>query len=819
MSTIDTGTNMIGCSSNTLQTGIPQQAITVSSLTPENSTALTTQIRTIVDTPTINPNYPSHPSQPIMCIINSGSNLSGGSSYMAHIENSLIPSKPITMPVRSGETSATPKLISDSVAQISQYTHAYQNQPLLQHAFTNKAVQQPPTYSSANQSNNTLSEQKNQPYRHNPKDQPSHCSRSIPNRQMVVHNSQASKQNSQQSSKQIPGQIQQGTGSRQQRNNDNSLSASVDIKTPNEFPTRDAWREYALRKVRKLKEEYFKELLDIHQSTIESRIKAHIENSLIPSKPITMPVSSGETSATPKLISDSVAQISQYTHAYQNQPLLQHAFTNKAVQQPPTYSSANQSNNTEQKNQPYQYNPKDQPSHCSRSIPNRQMVVHNSQASKQNSQQSSKQIPGQIQQGTGSRQRGNNDNSLSASVDIKTPNEFPTRDAWRDYALRKVHKLKEEYFKELLDIHQSTIESRIKVQLNDNKFQKQRQTPAISTSINASKRSQVPPKLSQSVGPSSRRPTQPETRNSSSLNDGSRQKRPMNPVLVGSSKTRNSSSPKSSQSVGPSSASPVETQKLKTPIQETPNSKDPILHLVDVVKSVSSKSMVSALKDISCVQKVMDIIPDCPPSDSASLLLQYENEPQRKIRRTLNVSLYHDKIFSDEWDIDFLETTMNMKPSVGNKGLILDEIRETNFELLETSLVVVLDTADDYVKILGSQGGTIVKCLYTNVCFPDLCGPQKMPDFVIELLVPVDYPNSSPKIFNAGRNVLSQPWKKLYEDILTRFDLSLPEIPGQISLGDMAREWDASARSVITKFVEGKGGNSFSSRYGSWESA
>ncbi|GKF34352.1 hypothetical protein Tco_0107552 [Tanacetum coccineum] len=60
-----------------------------------------------------------------------------------------------------------------------------------------------------------------------------------------------------------------------------------------------------------------------------------------------------------------------------------------------------------------------------------------------------------------------------------------------------------------------------------------------------------------------------------------------------------------------------------------------------------------------------------------------------------------------------------------NKGFLLDEIKATNFELLETSLVVVLDTTDDYVRILGGQRGTIVKCLYTNVCFPDFCGPQK----------------------------------------------------------------------------------------------
>ncbi|GKB10257.1 sister-chromatid cohesion protein 3 [Tanacetum coccineum] len=108
-----------------------------------------------------------------------------------------------------------------------------------------------------------------------------------------------------------------------------------------------------------------------------------------------------------------------------------------------------------------------------------------------------------------------------------------------------------------------------------------------------------------------------------------------------------------------------------------------------------------------------DSIPKCPPSDSTSLL-QYENEPQRKIRRTLNVSAYHDKILSDEWDIDFLKTTMNIKPKAMNKGFSLDEIKATNFELLETSLVVVLDTTDDYVIILGGQRGTIVKCLYTN---------------------------------------------------------------------------------------------------------
>ncbi|GKD75331.1 sister-chromatid cohesion protein 3 [Tanacetum coccineum] len=131
----------------------------------------------------------------------------------------------------------------------------------------------------------------------------------------------------------------------------------------------------------------------------------------------------------------------------------------------------------------------------------------------------------------------------------------------------------------------------------------------------------------------------------------------------------------------------------------------PVRTSVNFQTSAATK-LITALLDIKNPNKFptrdvwRDSIPKCPPLDSTSLL-QYENEPQRKIRQTLNVSAYHDQILSDEWDIDFLKTTMNIKPNARNKGFSLDEIKATNFELLETLLVIVLDTADDYVKILG----------------------------------------------------------------------------------------------------------------------
>lgn len=61
----------------------------------------------------------------------------------------------------------------------------------------------------------------------------------------------------------------------------------------------------------------------------------------------------------------------------------------------------------------------------------------------------------------------------------------------------------------------------------------------------------------------------------------------------------------------------------------------------------------------------------------------------------------------------------------------------------------------------------------------------------------------------------SEPWRMLYEEMLTRFGLSICWIPGILSLGDVARTWDATARAVTTEFMKNKGGKRFGSRYGS----
>lgn len=63
---------------------------------------------------------------------------------------------------------------------------------------------------------------------------------------------------------------------------------------------------------------------------------------------------------------------------------------------------------------------------------------------------------------------------------------------------------------------------------------------------------------------------------------------------------------------------------------------------------------------------------------------------------------------------------------------ILEEIKAINGKLLETSMHVV--STEDNIIMLGSEEGTIVKCLFKNVCFPDLRGNASSEKVIFEFL-------------------------------------------------------------------------------------
>ncbi|CAH1432126.1 unnamed protein product [Lactuca virosa] len=309
----------------------------------------------------------------------------------------------------------------------------------------------------------------------------------------------------------------------------------------------------------------------------------------------------------------------------------------------------------------------------------------------------------------------------------------------------------------------------------------------------------------------------------------------------------------------PKASPPVDTTPCTEKAAESQDLKDPVLHLTETVKSLRSRTIGSSMNDIKSVAQDHHSIPaPAEPvggitqtlsddelvnldhlniGEETAFLFAPENVPQRKVKRKFTSASHTlqdfgdfdsiDQFFSEEWDSDSTVPAMKKKSKIECTNLaISEEIKEINKKLLETSLEMVANPAEDSNSILEGHEGIKVTFVYRNVCIPDLFRTQggvtsKMrPEFRIKLLVLVNYPASSPTILKGSHdNVSSEPWPQLYEEMVSKFHCAIRELPEPMSLGDMARKWDACARSVITDFVQGIGGKSFSIKYGSWESS
>lgn len=120
------------------------------------------------------------------------------------------------------------------------------------------------------------------------------------------------------------------------------------------------------------------------------------------------------------------------------------------------------------------------------------------------------------------------------------------------------------------------------------------------------------------------------------------------------------------------------------------------------------------------------------------------------------------------------------------------------------------------------------------------------PILPLRLLVPANYPKCSPVLLDKFPdeqrldiilNIICQPvvggqqeadpillfwcYGRESDDLSVKarstFIISLRGLSQPMSLGEMARTWDVSARKVITEYARQTGGGTFSSRYGAWE--
>ncbi|KAK8967306.1 Mediator of RNA polymerase II transcription subunit 15a [Platanthera guangdongensis] len=287
----------------------------------------------------------------------------------------------------------------------------------------------------------------------------------------------------------------------------------------------------------------------------------------------------------------------------------------------------------------------------------------------------------------------------------------------------------------------------------------------------------------------------------------------------------------------------------------TSASERPLERLIKAIQSVSPKALSSAVSDITSVVSMIDRIAGSAPGNGSraavgedlvamtkcrlqarNFMSQDGGAAVKKMKRHTsamplnNVSspgsvndnfMRFNSLESLEMEATATSRFKKQKTEV-NHGL-QEEIREINRRLIDT-VVSICDEDSNSVAAAASEGGEgiIVKCSYTAVALsPSLkahfASMHLSPIAPLRLLVPANYPNSSPLLLDKLQPEPSKEFEDLHIKAKSRFSLSLRCLSQPMSLGEMAGTWDACARKVIVEYAQQTGGGSFSSTYGTWE--
>nr|KYP35225.1 hypothetical protein KK1_043754 [Cajanus cajan] len=279
--------------------------------------------------------------------------------------------------------------------------------------------------------------------------------------------------------------------------------------------------------------------------------------------------------------------------------------------------------------------------------------------------------------------------------------------------------------------------------------------------------------------------------------------------------------------------------------------------LLAEVKSISSKTLSAAVRDIGSVVVMNDRIAGSAPGNGSraavgedlvsmtncrlqarNFITQDGSNGIKRMKRYISAiplnavssaGSMHDSIkhitASETSDLESTATSSVKKPKIEVNHALLEEIREINHQLIDT----VVDISDEDVfdptaAVAAAEGaeGIIVKCSFIAVALsPSLksqyASAQMSPIQPLRLLVPANYPNCSPILLDKFPVESSKESEDLSVKAKSRFSSSLRSLSQPMSLGEIARTWDVCARNAISEHAQKSGGGSFSSKYGTWE--
>ncbi|KAL5072432.1 hypothetical protein RYX36_011416 [Vicia faba] len=282
----------------------------------------------------------------------------------------------------------------------------------------------------------------------------------------------------------------------------------------------------------------------------------------------------------------------------------------------------------------------------------------------------------------------------------------------------------------------------------------------------------------------------------------------------------------------------------------------PIDRLIRAVQSMSTETLTAAVNDISSVVSMSDRIAGSAPGNGSraavgedlvsmtncrlqarNFITQDGTNGIRKIKRyttarPLNIKSSavskNDSIMqlsaSEASQQESTATTNFKKPKAEATHALLEEIQQINRRLIDTVVEISdRDVDPTAAAIAAAEGteGTVVKCSFIPVALsPSLKSHYASLQYPIQplrLLVPSNYPNSSP-IFLDRFSVESRNGNEdLSEKAKSKFSMSLRNFSQPMSLKDIVKTWDVSARGVVSEYAQQFGGGTFSSKYGSWK--
>ncbi|GFY98108.1 hypothetical protein Acr_12g0006490 [Actinidia rufa] len=248
--------------------------------------------------------------------------------------------------------------------------------------------------------------------------------------------------------------------------------------------------------------------------------------------------------------------------------------------------------------------------------------------------------------------------------------------------------------------------------------------------------------------------------------------------------------------------------------QET-NTKEPSLKcLLEVVETISPRALSASVEDIGIVIDLTDRISVITASESrvaigddlaadTSHRLQGRNfsldcgstssKSMKRSRsmRTIALDLLSSPFNENDGlerpscqtiDMDSTATSRIKRHRTELNGALLEEIKEINQNLVETVIDVVLNSTEGAVKA-GFGEGTIVRCSYNalglggNFNQHYASARMELSILPVKLLVPADYPKSSPIFLNTPHTSWSEAGatENLSEKAKLRFCLSLSQ--------------------------------------------